>query len=91
MDICSRSANMKQKSLLEILAEDSGSVEAVLAAITELCEELRQGKVEDWENPTLLEFLEAMHAWLGAVGPRVGERPSWKFLEAMVRAAKIYE
>jgi hypothetical protein len=82
---------MKQKSLLEILAEDAGSVDAVLAAIAELCGELRHGRVEDWENTTLLEFLEAMHAWLEAMGPRVGERPSWKFIEAMVRAAKIYE
>ncbi|MFN7644378.1 MAG: hypothetical protein ACK5PW_15060 [Burkholderiales bacterium] len=82
---------MKPKSLLEVLAEDAGSVDAVLAAIADLCGELRRGQLEDWENPTLLEFLEAMHAWLETMGPRVGEKPSWKFLEAMVRAAKIYE
>lgn len=82
---------MKQKTLQEILAEDDGSVHAVLAGIAELCGELRQGQVEDWENTTLLQFLEAMHAWLETMGPRVGEKPSWKFVEAMVRAAKIYE
>lgn len=82
---------MKQKTLLEVLAEDEGSVDATLAVIAELCEELRQGQIEDWENTTLLQFLEAMHAWLEAMGPRVGDRPSWKFLEVMVKAVKIYE
>lgn len=82
---------MKQKTLLEVLAEDEGSVDAVLAGIAELCGELRRGQVEDWENTTLLQFLEAMHAWLETMGPRVGEKPSWKFVEAMVRSAKIYE
>jgi hypothetical protein len=82
---------MKQKSLIEILAEDGGSVDAVLVAIADLCRELRHGQIEDWENPTLLEFLEAMHVWLETMGPRVGEQPSWKFIETMVRAAKIYE
>ena len=50
-----------------------------------------RGDIEDWENPTLEQFLDAMHAWLAAMGPRVGEKPSWKFMEAMLGAAKIYE
>jgi hypothetical protein len=82
---------MKQKSLKEVLAEDEGSVDAVLSGIEELCGELRQGQVQDWENVTLPQFLEAMHAWLEAMGPRVGDKPSWKFIELMIRAAKIYE
>jgi len=82
---------MKQKTLLDVLAEDSGSVDAVLVAINELREELQQGRLEDWENPTLERFLEAMHAWLETMGPRVGNKPSWKFVEVLVRAAKIYE
>lgn len=82
---------MKQKTLLDVLTEGDGSVESVLAAIEELRDELRQGRTDDWENPTLEQFLEAMQAWLGSMGPRVGERPSWKFLEVMIRAAKIYE
>jgi hypothetical protein len=82
---------MKQKTLLDILAEDSGSVDAVLAVIKELLEELQQQRLDDWENPTLERFLEAMHAWLETMGPRIGDKPSWKFLEAMIRAAKIYE
>src|SRR5207245_290051 len=82
---------MKQKILLDVLAEDSGSVDAVLVAIKDLLEELQQGRLDDWENPTLERFLEAMQAWLETMGPRVGDKPSWKFLEAMIRAAKIYE
>jgi hypothetical protein len=82
---------MTQKTLQEILAEDSGSVDAVLTAIEELRAELQRGAIEDWENPTLEQFLEGMHAWLETMGPRVGKEPSWKFIEAMLRAAKIYE
>ena len=37
------SETMKQKTLLDILAEDDGSVDAVLKAIEQLREELRQG------------------------------------------------
>jgi hypothetical protein len=82
---------MKQKTLIEILAEDDGSVDGVVGTIAELCEELRQGRVDDWENTSLLSFLEAMQAWVETMGPRVGEKPSWKFFETMVKAAKIYE
>jgi hypothetical protein len=82
---------MAQKTLHEILAEDPGSVEAVLTAIAELRTEVVSGAIEDWENPTLEQFLEGMHAWLETMGPRVGKEPSWKFIELMLRAAKIYE
>jgi len=41
-------ATMKQKTLLEVLAEDQSSVDAVLGVIAELCGELQQGQVEDW-------------------------------------------
>ena len=82
---------MKQKTLLDVLAEDRGSVVAVLIAIKELREELQQKRLDDWENPTLERFLEAMHAWLETMGPRVGDKPSWKFVEIMIRAAKNYE
>lgn len=82
---------MKHKTLLEVLKDDEGSVEAALASLAELCEELRHDRLDGWENTNLLQFLEAMYAWLETMGPRVGERPSWKFVEAMLRAAKIYE
>lgn len=82
---------MKQKTLLDVLAEDSGSVDAVLVALKELREELQQEQLDEWENPTLERFLEAMHAWLETMGPRIGDKPSWKFVEIMIRAAKIYE
>ncbi|MEF9387277.1 hypothetical protein V4890_16875 [Ralstonia solanacearum species complex bacterium KE056] len=82
---------MKQKTLLDVLAEDNGSVDAVLGAIVQLREELHDGRIEGWENPTLEQFLGAMHAWLEAMGPRIGDKPSWKFIEIMFLAAKIYE
>jgi hypothetical protein len=82
---------MKQKTLLEVLGDDEGSVESVLTVIKQLREELLEAHTEDWENPTLEQFLEAMHAWLETMGPRIEGRPSWKFLEVLLGAAKIYE
>jgi hypothetical protein len=82
---------MKLKTLEEVLAEDAGTVEAVLGALNELREELHTGRTDDWENPTLARFLDSMHAWLETMGPRIGSKPSWKFVEMMLRAAKIYE
>jgi hypothetical protein len=82
---------MKQRSLLEVLSEDEGSVEGVLTVIRQLREELLLGQTEDWENVTLEQFLEAMHAWIESVGPRIDGRPSWKFLEVLLGAAKLYE
>jgi hypothetical protein len=82
---------MKQKILLDVLAEDDGSLDAVINVIERLRLELQEGQIEDWENPTLERFLDAMRAWLETMGPRIGEKPSWKFLEIMLQAAKIYE
>ena len=82
---------MKLKTLAEVLAEDNGSVDAVLAEIERLRAQLKEGRVDDWENLTLEQYLRAMHSWLETVGPRVGESPSWKFVEIMLGAAKIYE
>ena len=82
---------MTQKTLVEILKEDSGSLDGVLSALDELRGELAAGGRDDWQNPTLEQFLEAMRAWLETMGPRIDGQPSWKFVEAMLRAAKIYE
>ncbi|MES2674526.1 MAG: hypothetical protein V4660_09810 [Pseudomonadota bacterium] len=82
---------MKKKTLLEILAEDDGSINNLLITIKLLIDDLQQGKTEDWENLTLESFLEAMHAWLETMGPRINGKPSWKFIEHMILAAKIYE
>ena len=82
---------MTQKTLIEVLGEDSGSIDGVLSALDELRGELLTGRRDDWENLTLEQFLGAMRAWLETMGPRIDGRPSWKFIEAMLRAAKIYE
>ena len=55
---------MKQKNLKEILAENDGSLNELVSTISELCEELRNGQIEGWENTTLLSFLDAMQAWV---------------------------
>jgi hypothetical protein len=81
---------MEPKTLLEILAEDDGSLEAVLKEIAELRQELLEGRTEDWENPTLESFLDAMHAWLESTPPQIN-KPSWRFVQEMLGAAKIYE
>jgi hypothetical protein len=82
---------MKQKILEDVLDEDSGSIDAVLRLLTRMSEELRSGNTADWENPTLERYLEALHAWLAAVSKRVDKKLSWKLVEVMLEAAKIYE
>ena len=82
---------MKKKTLLELLAENDGTLEDVLHNINTLISELQQGETDEWENVTLESFLEAMHAWLSAMGPRIEGKPSWKFIEHMISAAKVYE
>jgi hypothetical protein len=82
---------MTEKTLEDLLAQDSGSIAAVLHTIATLREELQSGHTTDWENPTLDRYLEALHAWLEAVGTRVEGKLSWKLVEAMFQAAKIYE
>jgi len=84
---------MSKKMTDEISPQDhGGSIEAVLAAIEELRGELNAGRTDDWENPTLERFLEAMHAWLTTTAPRVSQgHPSWTLVEQMIRMAKVYE
>ena len=45
----------------------------------------------DWENPDLVLFLEAMHAWIEDMGERVPASASWRTFADMLYAAKIYE
>jgi hypothetical protein len=53
---------------------------------------------DEWENPTLERFLEALAAWTGSMdaayqntGREVPDQPSWKVLGDMLMAAKMYE
>jgi hypothetical protein len=46
---------------------------------------------DDWENPTLNRYLEAMAAWIEAYGKKYNPEPSWDFIIQMLKAAKIYE
>jgi hypothetical protein len=81
---------MSAETFEDILRRDSGSVDETLRPLEALIQELKDDP-ESWENPTLDHFLEAMHAWLSAVRSRVPDPPSWKLMEMMLRAAKIYE
>jgi len=52
----------------------------------------------DWENPTLERFLEAMEEWVRSMehfykntGREMPPQPNWKMVADMLYAAKIYE
>jgi hypothetical protein len=81
---------MSPETFEEILRRDPGSIDRTLLSLEELIQEFKDDP-GSWENPTLDRFLEAMHAWLSAVRSRVPDPPSWKLMEMMLRAAKIYE
>jgi hypothetical protein len=53
---------------------------------------------DEWENPTLDRFLEAMAAWVAAsdnacrnTGCPVPDNISWRFFAEALAAAQIYE
>lgn len=53
---------------------------------------------DEWENPTLEAFLEAMSAWILAMdnvyrnsGGEMPKSPSWKTFANILYASKIYE
>lgn len=53
---------------------------------------------EDWENPTLDRFLEAMASWVSAspgyfrnIGQPYPEDIDWSFFAGVLLAARIYE
>lgn len=53
---------------------------------------------EDWENPTLSKFLEAMGAWVEAMdqfyrnqGVEFSEQQSWREFATILLAARVYE
>jgi hypothetical protein len=46
---------------------------------------------DNWENPTLDRYLEAMARWLRDYGNKYNPSPSWEFIGQMLHAAKIYE
>ena len=53
---------------------------------------------DDWENPTLERYLEAMGAWIYSMdnayknmGKEFPDQPTWKMLADILYAAKLYE
>jgi hypothetical protein len=72
------------------------SANDLIAVVTHLWMNLR-AHPEDWENPTLESFLQAMAAWLASF-PQVYvnnewpiPQPDWRFVADALRAARIYE
>jgi hypothetical protein len=67
------------------------------AFLDQLREDLMK-RPEDWENPTLDRFLEAMTAWVTASpqafrnrGKPYPENINWNFFAEVLLAARIYE
>jgi hypothetical protein len=53
---------------------------------------------DDWENPNLERYLEAMGAWICSMdnayknmGKEFPDQPTWKMLADILYAAKLYE
>jgi hypothetical protein len=69
--------------------------------LTDFIEKLRddlQKNPDDWENPSLERFLEAMAAWVEAMdqcyrnqGLEFSEDQSWKTFATILLAARTYE
>ncbi|MFE4955397.1 hypothetical protein ACFRCW_15080 [Streptomyces sp. NPDC056653] len=75
------------------------SQEAFAACLAQLTQKCRQ-RGEEWENPTLAQFLEALTAWVEDTGPGWYERHpgealpvegNWTYFAHALRAATMYE
>jgi hypothetical protein len=68
----------------------------LIAVVTHLRTDL-EANPDEWENPTLDRFLEAMAAWLSAFPQsyvntgRPVPTPDWRFGADVLRAASTYE
>lgn len=77
--------------------ETIDSREDLAAFIDRLRDDLRESP-EDWENPELDRYLDALGAWTAAMdgyfqnrGEPVPQTPSWRLIATMLLAAKMYE
>lgn len=60
-------------------------------AFLKLLEQDLKTNRDDWENPALERFLEAMSAWLSDTKEEETAEPSWRLFASTLLAAKIYE
>jgi hypothetical protein len=73
------------------------SKDDLLVLLTALRQDLVANK-EDWENPTLDSYLEAMQGWIqdmdgyySNINQTIPEQPTWKVFADILYAAKMYE
>lgn len=81
---------MTTQRTLEDALREPATLDDVITTLHKLIADLND-KPEEWENPTLESYLEALVAWLTDVRQRVGDEPSWRLVESALRAAKVYE
>ncbi len=62
----------------------------VLDTIDSLRRDL-ENNPDEWENPSLESYLEAMGAWLRDWGDKHDPVPSWDLMCDLLQAARIYE
>lgn len=60
-------------------------------AFLKLLEQDLKHNRDDWENPDLERFLEAMSAWLTDTNGKGSDDPSWALFASALLAAKVYE
>ncbi len=79
------------------MVDGVGSKQEFVAFIREMNDDLRRCP-DQWENPTLDRYLEAMAAWVEDMdgyylnrGEAVPQQPTWKVLADILMAAKMYE
>jgi hypothetical protein len=81
---------MENIPTIEDVLREPASIDDVVNILEEIIVELRSGS-PDWENTTLESYLEAMQAWLESFRSRLGDKPSWRTVVVMLRAARHYE
>jgi hypothetical protein len=83
--------------LLHKMIDEIRSKEDFIKFLSALRKDLATNN-DDWENPTLERYLEAMEAWIGSMdgyymntNQPIPEQPTWKMFADILYASKIYE
>jgi len=71
------------------MVEQVNSKEDFITFLSGLLKDLKENRNE-WENPTLEMFLEAMGAWISDSN-KVPDQPTWMTFADILYASKIYE
>ena len=72
------------------MSKEQQSVDALIAALQALRLDLKENPTS-WQNTSLADYLDGIHAWLEDSRATLPDQPSWDFVAGLFKVGKIYE